>query len=234
MIISHSKKFVFVKTNKTAGSSIEGLLSSCLQADDLVTRLPKDEEPVRLALVPAGKLEYLKGFSSHSPLNQAHELYSETRDYFSFGFIRNPFKRAISLFRWRNKKKIARLVEKYSDASDVQALQTRLRRHFYQFMESRGSQLLIERGQNLLQSASPAWSVTRVFRLEDLETSFAEIQAQVGAEFDLTNMPKFKSSVICIPQVIDLWTEQTITLILERHRWEFDEFNYSLSPYALS
>ena len=236
MIISNSQKFVFVKTNKTAGSSIEGLLSSCLQSDDLVTRLPSDEEPIRLKFVASGSLKYLKGFHSHAPLSQAHQSYPESRDYFSFGFIRNPFQRAISLFRWRNAKKIARLIEEHSDGGDAQVLQIKLQRSFFKFMDSQGSQLLIERGKDLLQSRSDSltWSVNRIFRLEDLESAITEIQTAVGVEIDFSKMPKFKSSVIRIPKGIDLWMDETVALILERHRWEFDEFSYPSSPYTLS
>ena len=44
MIISHSKKFIFLRTIKTASSSIEIFLSQFCEKDDILTELFKDEE----------------------------------------------------------------------------------------------------------------------------------------------------------------------------------------------
>ena len=44
MIISHSKKFIFLRTIKTASSSIEIFLSQFCDKDDILTELFKDEE----------------------------------------------------------------------------------------------------------------------------------------------------------------------------------------------
>ena len=44
MIISHSKKFIFLRTIKTASSSIEIFLSQFCDKNDVLTELFKDEE----------------------------------------------------------------------------------------------------------------------------------------------------------------------------------------------
>ena len=44
MIINHDKKFIFIKTPKTAGSSIEFYLSQYCKKEDTITSLLEKEE----------------------------------------------------------------------------------------------------------------------------------------------------------------------------------------------
>jgi len=47
MIISHKNKFIFLKTKKTAGTSIEIFLSKHCGKDDIITPLSKEEDDIR-------------------------------------------------------------------------------------------------------------------------------------------------------------------------------------------
>lgn len=47
MIISHKHKFIFIKTQKTAGTSIEAFLSSYCEGSDVVTFLGMEDELIR-------------------------------------------------------------------------------------------------------------------------------------------------------------------------------------------
>ena len=86
MIISHHHKFVFVKTSKTAGTSIEWLLSLALKDGDCLTTIP--EEKQRKTLLGSKKLVYLNNNSeininilSHAPLSAAHHHFPESKNY---------------------------------------------------------------------------------------------------------------------------------------------------------
>ena len=57
MIISHSRKFIFVKTYKTAGSSLEIALSKYCAKGDILTPLDGEEEAQRRALSGLGRAE---------------------------------------------------------------------------------------------------------------------------------------------------------------------------------
>src|SRR5688572_28246498 len=50
MIISHKHKFIFLKTNKTAGTSVEIALSKICGPDDIITPIVPEDEQVRTEL----------------------------------------------------------------------------------------------------------------------------------------------------------------------------------------
>jgi hypothetical protein len=53
MIVSHKHRFIFLKTKKTAGTSIELALSALCGRDDIITPLAQPEdEPLRLGHAP--------------------------------------------------------------------------------------------------------------------------------------------------------------------------------------
>jgi hypothetical protein len=90
VIISHSRRFVYVHLHKTAGESITSTLQPVLAPDDLVLRSRETAEfdGVRL--------------DKHSGAREIRSaLPPETWDrYFEFAFVRHPVDRTVSLYRW--------------------------------------------------------------------------------------------------------------------------------------
>ncbi|EMR03571.1 sulfotransferase family protein [Cesiribacter andamanensis] len=122
MIISHKHKFIFVKTQKTAGSSLEIALSAICGAEDVLTPLDEDEEKVRKALGYRGAQNYIIPFWQYKTLDWAKFFYFRKRlqyyhhmsahqikwylgadiwkSYFTFCFERNPWDKVISYYYW--------------------------------------------------------------------------------------------------------------------------------------
>jgi hypothetical protein len=105
MIISHSRKFVFIKSRKTAGTSLEAALSNQCGGDDVVTPLGdfdfnRDEtgQWVHRAMNHGG-------YQQHDPAIAIRDRLGEPRwsDYFKFSIARNPWDRVVSLFTWRTR-----------------------------------------------------------------------------------------------------------------------------------
>lgn len=105
MILSHSHQFIFIKSRKTAGTSVEAALSTHCSGADVVT--PLGDYSVNRAA---------NGQWVHQSMNagpfQQHDVAGTIRDrvdqkvwdtYFKFSITRNPWDRVVSLFTWRTR-----------------------------------------------------------------------------------------------------------------------------------
>ena len=123
MIISHKHKFIFIKTNKTAGTSIEIALSKFCGPNDIITPISPEDEKTRMDLGYPGPQNYqsriwqygiwnaikwtIKGgkrphFYNHISAKEVISIIGKKKwdTYYTFCFERNPWDRIISLYYW--------------------------------------------------------------------------------------------------------------------------------------
>lgn len=79
-MISYSHKFLFIQVPKTATSSIHNVLGSHMECD------------------------YTK-ISRHAKYSEVSEFYPESKSYFKFSFIRNPWDRLLSFYFFKKTNK---------------------------------------------------------------------------------------------------------------------------------
>jgi hypothetical protein len=92
VIVSHQHRFIFLKTRKTAGTSIEIALSRYCGPDDIITPLHPDDEDVRREF--GGRApQHHEGASNHMRANHVRDLVGRRvwRSYYRFAVERDPW-----------------------------------------------------------------------------------------------------------------------------------------------
>jgi len=127
MIINHTYRFIYIKTKKTAGTSLEIALSQYCGPGDILTPIGKRDEPIRSELGYQGPANFLiprerytwkdridryllrreVAYWNHIPAAEIRERIGvETwNSYFKFCVERNPWDRAISAYHWENRSR---------------------------------------------------------------------------------------------------------------------------------
>lgn len=120
MIVCHKHQFIFIKTQKTAGTSLEIALSQLCGKGDIVTPISKNDEEYRQSLGFQAPMNYIVPFSKYKKADYINLMVSKRRkelynhmscseikgflgrdiynSYYKFCFERNPYDKVISLF----------------------------------------------------------------------------------------------------------------------------------------
>mgnify|MGYP002478207688 CR=1 FL=1 len=133
MIISHARRFIFLKTQKCAGTSVELALSQICGPDDVITPVSEEDEALRRTMgrgaqnweIPPiyrpfdWRMRQALGFRTswvgssyynHMPASKLRrsmprELFDS---YHKVTIVRNPWDREVSLYFWRYRKNATR------------------------------------------------------------------------------------------------------------------------------
>ena len=126
MIISHKNRFIFLKTQKCAGTSVEMALCTICGPDDVITNWGAEDSEIqkqldcqpRNFLIPMEyrpkfwRLKQMAGlrnshvglnYFSHMPASKIRKCMDESLfdSYRKMTIVRNPWDREVSLYFWR-------------------------------------------------------------------------------------------------------------------------------------
>ena len=105
MIVNHRYKFIFIRTRKVAGTSVEIALSKYCDSNDIITTMGKgDGGEIRRALGYQMPCNYTD-LQPHEPAETACKklkYLSVWEGYFKFSIIRDPIEYLISDYYWKN------------------------------------------------------------------------------------------------------------------------------------
>ena len=148
MILSHKHKFIFLKTNKTAGTSIEIALSKICGEDDIITPISAVDEEKRRQAGYRGPQNYLlppsqyslkdwakrilrgekkRQFYNHISAREVKQAIGDEiwNSYYKFCFERNPWDRVISHYYWHYKTEPRPSILEYLDSDKPEKIKQR-------------------------------------------------------------------------------------------------------------
>ncbi|MDQ6956703.1 MAG: sulfotransferase family 2 domain-containing protein [Mariprofundaceae bacterium] len=223
MIISHKHKFIFIKTGKTAGTSIEGCLARQCGEQDVVTPLYPPVvghkarnyqgfcNPIDEFLFRRGRKNRLVWqlfhqnirFYNHIPAQIVKKRVSHDvwNNYFKFCVERNPYTKSISQYRMLHKRSNGRLTLEQFFARGL------LRSDFRHYTGVDGELI-----------------VDTVLRYEDLHQQLADVCARLAVPFEADALGREKT--ITHTENIELSDKQK-AMIQRLFSNEFTMFEYS-------
>ncbi len=224
MIISHKHKFIFFKTSKTAGTSIEIALSKICGDDDVITPVAQEDEIVRAEyggrppqnyrvplkyFSPKSVYDYYikkkKRFYNHIPCSEVKRIVDNKiwDDYFKVCFERNPYARVVSQYYYLLPKR-NRTIKEYMESGDIY----RLKKRGFGVYTINGSV-----------------AVDKIYKFEDIKDAFDEILSRINIKQNIS-LPKAKINTHMKKNYREVLNEEAVKKISQVFKWEIDYFNY--------
>ena len=212
MIISHSQKFIFIHIQKNAGTSITRYLDKYLTYQDVILGCTKFGE----AINPFYKQKYQ--LHKHSYAIKVRNIAGNDvwKEYFTFSFVRNPWDRMVSLYKWccRGKYKFTICQEAIEAGS------------FSNFIRSRCFQSLPEQ-MEYISDRKGNIIVDFIGKQESINQDFEHICKQL--QIPSVDMEKFKKNVSRSYDKYQNYynSDEDINIVKKQFARDIDFFKYS-------
>jgi hypothetical protein len=218
MLISHVRKFIYLKTYKTAGTSVEIYFEPwCIEPGiNTPDRHFREAEESQWGVV--GTRGFPKGtWYHHMPAEQIRDLVGQELwdQYFKFCVVRNPFDMLVSHF-WYNVASPVRELLKHADFSVV-------RRTFAEWI--RLAELPLNRTiYTIGDKAVPDYFI----RFENLSADLEQVCHRLNIPWKPERLGRYKSEYRIRPEhFIEYYTPEAAALVEQQFAWELQRFGYS-------
>lgn len=207
-IVSFSNEFIFVKTRKTGGTSVQKSLLPALTGKDVMTEKWLD--------VRSGSRCIIQEFAS---IEEIHSAFPKSSRFYTFGFTRNPY--SITLSRYLYQLKMGRIGGPMSPQDF-----NRWARDVYFVGEPRfpNGRFILDRSRYLLFDQALNPKVHWIGRLERLERDFELLTATLGLrQVRLLHVNKSNSDN---HHPIEWMNQETRRLVEYHFDFELEYFGY--------
>lgn len=227
VLVSFDKEFVFLKTRKTAGTTVE----MCLEPAYAPSRGPvkeKTKSRVTKQGIVGSRLSGLRHpkwlfrnsnrWRNHMPAEEVREAIGDDRfdRYTKITSVRNPFDRCVSLFHYRNPD----LVRGGADFAEIHAA---FRDFILQVNWPGDVETTHVRGR---------FCVDRVIRFESLAEDIRAVAAEMGVQLQEGAVPHTKSTASArkAHATADYYDRETTEKVKSKMAWVFDHYGYPVTP----
>lgn len=244
MLISHEKKFIFLKTYKTGSSSIESVLrkyctDSIFDFDDKEIEYHNSESiisekgivtfPRHNASVGNGKNNSNKDyFWDHMPAYELKEKIGQDiwESYYKFCVVRNPFERVLSLLYFIYFRKMDYLCQGGYIGENVKE------EWIFELVKNNFRNKLDKTYDNFFDSdiylVDGKCCVDRLIRYEHLQEGIDEVFQILNIPERFSDLPKINSKYKRNVKPRDILSEDLVDFIKENSKYELDVLGYDL------
>jgi hypothetical protein len=229
MLISHRKRFIYTKTAKTAGTSVESYFEPYCMADgSWEFRHARDEQISRDGIIGyRGPNVKGKQWWNHMPAREIRDAIGRSvwDAYFKFCVIRDPFDKLVSSFYFREQRKRSRysllgLYRKrnfFHDSAEGNEVE-----RFRSWIRDGGS--LIDRDKYVIDGQL---CVDYCIRFEELHSGIKYVCDTLAIPFEPERIPNLKAGVRkhTIP-LHAYYDAETIQFVKNLYSFELETFGY--------
>lgn len=238
MLVSHRKHFIFTKTEKTAGTSVESYFEQYCMPDGEWQESPSRDEYVSEAGIIGyrGSDVSASTWYNHMSAKKIRDLTSQEiwDRYFKFTVIRNPFDKLISgFFMFENRKKnysntqllkiFAKRVLDRGNPIDRVKGNTEIER-FRCWIRKGGS--IVDRNKYLIDEQV---CIDYFIEYENLHEGIKHVCDRLSIPFEPSRIPEFKKGIRHHRiQIQDYYDHATKQIVEKIYAWELERFGYNL------
>lgn len=220
MIVSHKYRFIFLRTEKTGGTSLTKALQSVL-ADDDEQSIMKRPAWARYSPIHHGALKrnlpQWFGLHRHATAKQVRNVLGPRifDSYFKFAIERNPWDRQVSLYFHREWKKNNQNKNFDRDLKSVFYRNTEYTKLDNWSIYAIGNEIVAD----------------KILRYETLSAEISDLLKRLGVETDL-EMPRMRSYSPDRPHYSTFYSDWTRDLVARWYASEIEAFSYRFETEA--
>lgn len=226
VLVCHKHRFIYMKTRKTAGTSIEMLLEPlCAPPDHQVVERTQTKLSsygvIGRRLIPDEERGTGKQarWREHLQANKVRWLLGPWKwyNYFRFTSVRNPFDRAVSSFHWRYD------AEGVTIPTDMAGCKSTFRDFV---LEGR------MKDDFGVTHIGRKYAIQDAIRFEDLQADTARICVKLDLPVDSSALPRTKTHTSRPKDryVADYFDPETTRALREQMAWVFEQYDYPPNP----
>lgn len=227
MLVSHRHRFIYTKTVKTAGTSVEVYFEPYCVPEGAYEFSHARAEGV----TPAGIVGFRGGdrdkagatWWNHMPAADIRARLGEDtwNAYFKFAVIRDPFDKAVSAFHYNEKLRPAPgLLERARGW--LAGAEADGRERFKRWL--RAGNLVVDRDKYFI---GDALCVDYFIRYETLADGIRHVCEVVGVPFRADDIPRLKTGLRPAGELASYYDAEAVELVASRYRWELEHFGYA-------